>query len=394
VRDVIEVTVTLGDTLLDVVYVTDRARVAGIEIDANSFGAERRERSGLVEVSARRVAAPPRHPLQTTHGDRRSLGYVAVSLAVHLLVWGVAGDPAETLVRPRPEEVQQARAVMITPAAFQSGPSEPGDSPDFALAGGGQPTLGLEGKAGGDSTRATGHALLDRRDQPRITRDHAVVAARNAGILGSTAMRAESFAAIVGSADLSSGFDTKHVQGPLYGGTGEANGTFGLGRSGLGDSAGCQGAGCNGLIGVGRYGTISNGRSVGDNWGGRFTGAAGGRQRTSRVPTVTICGGPQPCVVAVGGLDKALVRRYVRRQLPKIQYCFEKELLANPELEGVVTTEFLIASNGSVQSSTASGVSEPVSTCVADVIKNIEFPRWEAGSTQVHYPFTFRRTNL
>ncbi|MBA2539482.1 MAG: AgmX/PglI C-terminal domain-containing protein, partial [Deltaproteobacteria bacterium] len=294
----------------------------------------------------------------------------------------------------RVEIEPRGHAVMITAAAVQAAPWEPGDSPDFALVGGGQPTRGAEGKAGGDSPRDRGHAQLERRDQPRVTREQAIEAARTAGILGSTAVRADGFAAIVGSADLSSGFDSKDVQGPLYGGIGEATGTFGLGRVGFGDSAGCGGAGCNGLIGVGRYGTISNGKSVGDQWGGRFIGASGGRQRTPRVPTVTLCGGPAPCTVGIGGLDKAVVRRYVRRQLSKIEYCFVKELLGQPEIQGVVSTAFLIASDGSVQSSAANGVSEAVSTCVADVIKNIEFPRWEAGSTQVHYPFTFRRPSL
>ena len=45
-------------------------------------------------------------------------------------------------------------------------------------------------------------------------------------------------------------------------------------------------------------------------------------------------GGPHPCVVGDGGLDKAVVRRYIKRELHKIQYCYEKELLANATISG------------------------------------------------------------
>ena len=105
-------------------------------------------------------------------------------------------------------------------------------------------------------------------------------------------------------------------------------------------------------------------------------------------PTASI---GQPSVQ--GDLDKAIIRRYIRRNLDKVTYCYEKALLARPTLAGTVATQFVIGVDGIVSSSAASGVDPDVSTCVAGVIKTIEFPKPKGnGIVQVSYPFTFRPT--
>jgi hypothetical protein len=94
---------------------------------------------------------------------------------------------------------------------------------------------------------------------------------------------------------------------------------------------------------------------------------------------------------ANGDLDKATIRQYVRRNLNKIQYCYEKMLLAKPTLKGTVMVQFFITPNGSVASAAGSGVDPSVSSCVAEVIKGIEFPKPKGGGgVQVNYPFSFR----
>jgi hypothetical protein len=94
--------------------------------------------------------------------------------------------------------------------------------------------------------------------------------------------------------------------------------------------------------------------------------------------------------VSEGALDKQIVRRYIQRQMSKITYCYEKELLARPTLGGEVMVDFLIASNGSVTDATATGDSA-VGACTANVMKAIAFPK-AAGLTRVRYPFTLRRS--
>ncbi|MCE9577412.1 MAG: AgmX/PglI C-terminal domain-containing protein [Deltaproteobacteria bacterium] len=107
---------------------------------------------------------------------------------------------------------------------------------------------------------------------------------------------------------------------------------------------------------------------------------------TAAVPQVRI-GMP----TSVGDLDKAVIRRYIKRNLAKISYCYEKELVIHPALEGTVSAQFFITPSGSVGTSNASGVDGSVASCIADVIKGIEFPKPKGGGgVQVNYPFTLR----
>lgn len=93
---------------------------------------------------------------------------------------------------------------------------------------------------------------------------------------------------------------------------------------------------------------------------------------------------------AVGDLDKAIIRRYVKRNLAKITYCYEKALLEDEDLEGAVDARFFIGPEGTVLSAEATGVTDEVAACVAEVLKGIQFPRPAGGGgVQVRYPFRF-----
>ncbi len=92
-----------------------------------------------------------------------------------------------------------------------------------------------------------------------------------------------------------------------------------------------------------------------------------------------------------GNLDKLTIRAVVIARTDKIRFCYEKALLAKPGLAGTVTVAFYIQPDGTVGSSVATGVDQDVATCVADVIKTLEFPKPDGGGgVQVQYPFTFR----
>jgi hypothetical protein len=243
-----------------------------------------------------------------------------------------------------------------------------------------------EGKMGKkDSDRAEGqYKMKKEQEDPQLARQQAIEQARTAGILGSSALtQGGAFASLTGTGDISSGFDDGNIYGGLLGNeAGEMNGGFGFGRSGFGPGGGGTGWG---TIGTGRYGTIGHGSGTGSGYG--VGGGRGGmRGRTAAVPTVSI-GQPN----AQGDLDKAIIRRYIKRNIQKIQYCYEKELLAKPGLAGTVSTQFFITPNGNVASSSGSGVDGNVASCVAGVIKDIEFPKPKGGGgVQVNYPFTFR----
>src|SRR6185503_5387964 len=97
-----------------------------------------------------------------------------------------------------------------------------------------------------------------------------------------------------------------------------------------------------GTIGTGHYGSIGHGSGTGSGYG--VGGGRGGmRGRTSAVPSARL-GVP----TITGDLDKAIVRRYIKRNIAKITYCYEKQLLAKPGLAGTVSTQFFISPNGKV----------------------------------------------
>ncbi len=216
-------------------------------------------------------------------------------------------------------------------------------------------------------------------------RRQAIEAARAAGVLSSTALVENgAFASLTGDmSGVQSGFDDTNIYGGLLGNeAGEMNGGFGFGRAGFGPGGGGTGWG---TIGTGKYGTIGHGSGTGAGYGiGR--GRGGMRSSRLRVPSTAI---GQP--TATGDLDKALIRRYIKRTIPKITYCYEKQLLAIPGLSGTVTAHFFITPNGEVATSSAEGMNPDVASCVAGVIKAIVFPKPKGGGgVQVNYPFTFR----
>ncbi|MCE9575994.1 MAG: AgmX/PglI C-terminal domain-containing protein [Deltaproteobacteria bacterium] len=195
-------------------------------------------------------------------------------------------------------------------------------------------------------------------------------------------MPARVFAMLSGTTDGASGTYGQNIEGGLLGNeAGEMVGGFGFGRSGFGPGGGGTGWG---TIGTGSYGTIGHGSGTGSGYG--VGGGRGGMHgRGARLPTTTI-----GKASSTGDLDKAIIRRYIKRNLNKINYCYEKELLANPSLRGVILAEFRIGANGLVVSSRAKGVDESVGWCVATVLSGIEFPKpKDGGEVAVSYPFTF-----
>lgn len=323
--------------------------------------------------------------------ENRVLVYFAGSLAAHLLLWAILRQlPVdETVAGFDLAQLEDPSTRTSSTSQDDPPPPEEEDQPDDGAesSGGTGTAMALEeGKMGKqDSTRAEGQYKMKNNGlDPQLARQQAIEAARSAGILGSTALsQGSAFASLTGSGDISSGLDDADIYGGLLGNeAGEMQGGFGYGRGGVGPGGGGQGWG---TIGTGRYGTIGHGDGTGYGYG--VGGGRGGmRGRTSAVPTVSI-GTPS----ANGDLDKAIIRRYIKRNLPKIQYCYEKELLAKPSLAGTVQTQFLIMPNGTVASATGSGVDGTVASCVAAVVKSIEFPKPKnGGSVQVNYPFIFR----
>ena len=89
------------------------------------------------------------------------------------------------------------------------------------------------------------------------------------------------------------------------------------------------------------------------------------------------------------GVDKNMIRRYVRQKRAEITYCYEKELAVRPGLSGTATTAFTIDDNGRVITVKAGGLGvTTVERCVESVIKSIQFPKGQTINVTA-YPFTF-----
>ena len=355
-------------------------------------GAKIRVRAGKTTFLVSAVPQPRKHAMPLFAAlESRVLAYFAGSLAVHLGFWLVLEQIPVEDSGANIDLASLEDTSTRTNSASQDDPPPPEEEekPDDGAdeSGGTGTAMALEeGKMGKkDSDRAEGqYKMKKEQEDPQLARQQAIDQARTAGILGSSALtQGGAFASLTGTGDISSGFDDGNIYGGLLGNeAGEMNGGFGFGRSGFGPGGGGTGWG---TIGTGRYGTIGHGSGTGSGYG--VGGGRGGmRGRTASVPTVSI-GQPN----AQGDLDKAIIRRYIKRNIQKIQYCYEKELLAKPGLAGTVTTQFFITPNGNVASSSGTGVDGNVASCVAGVIKDIEFPKPKGGGgVQVNYPFTFR----
>ena len=90
------------------------------------------------------------------------------------------------------------------------------------------------------------------------------------------------------------------------------------------------------------------------------------------------------------GLDKQIIKRYIRERLEAISYCYERQLNVRSNLGGTITVEFVIGPQGGVISARGDGTAgaREVDECVLGQVRGIQFPR-SAGMTNVRYPFTF-----
>ena len=94
-----------------------------------------------------------------------------------------------------------------------------------------------------------------------------------------------------------------------------------------------------------------------------------------------------------GQLDAFVVRQKIKKDLPKINRCYESALRYEPELAGKVSVRFAVVRNGNVKGvqvvENTTG-SDQVERCVARVVRAIRFPRRRTGkSLRFTFPFVF-----
>ena len=350
-----------------------------------------RARAGATTFLVSAVAKPRAQAQAGLALDGRAAMYAAASLVAHFGLYSIAqlgsADAATIGIDLNAKEDLAIRTnttdMETTPPPIEKTTGDTGGEKSSAS---GQMAL-PEGAAG--TTKSTIEARMAVKQTsdlpPAMAREQAIAYARESGFLGDAPALTSAISSLSGTEAIANGFDTDNYNGALFGAAGEGAGHFGGGRTGWGGGGGCLGDECGG-IGVGRYHTIGIGPGAGIGWGPGPGHGPGLRPRTSLLPTVSM---PPP--TAIGGLDKAIIKRYVGREHEKIQYCYTKELLAHPDLEGEIVVKFFIAPDGSVQAADGAGFNAEVASCVAGVVHRIAFPApHDGGGVQVNYPFHFR----
>ncbi|HUH01415.1 MAG TPA: AgmX/PglI C-terminal domain-containing protein [Kofleriaceae bacterium] len=233
------------------------------------------------------------------------------------------------------------------------------------------------GAAGTDRGRDRGaaNAIAQRSETPKLSRAQAMNLARTQGIAGALAS-SQMFRGFAGADDYSSDYASADEWG-MGGGEGEGAGQFGWGPMGFDPGGGNP-----------HGGTLK----VGDDPRYRGPGGSDGgdlplKKHTSKGPVADV---GTPTVLA-GGLDKATIRRYIKRKLPQIQYAYEKSLQFERDLSGTVTVTFVIGSNGAVLQASAEGVDNAgLLGMIETIFGDIAFPRpARGGIVRVVYPLHF-----
>jgi hypothetical protein len=80
---------------------------------------------------------------------------------------------------------------------------------------------------------------------------------------------------------------------------------------------------------------------------------------------------------AIGPIEAAIVRRYLKRAEPELQHCYDTTVGGKPD--GEVYATFAIDAAGKVTAAKASGVDDKLSDCIAGAIGKLEFPAASGG---------------
>ncbi|HRK03043.1 MAG TPA: AgmX/PglI C-terminal domain-containing protein, partial [Oligoflexia bacterium] len=97
-----------------------------------------------------------------------------------------------------------------------------------------------------------------------------------------------------------------------------------------------------------------------------------------------------------GGLDKSVIAAVIQNNLSQIKYCYERQLVADPDLFGKVVVKWEITAKGLVEGALVKQTtlaSAPVENCMLSKISGWKFPQPKNGSkVTVTYPFLFKST--
>ena len=132
---------------------------------------------------------------------------------------------------------------------------------------------------------------------------------------------------------------------------------------------------------LGRTG-VRGGR--GNGGGGGLTGAVG-------------AGGGGLMLSGNGTASTSEIEKAIQKAIHKLQYCYEKALLADSDIGGSVEMVWVIAPGGranNVRVKNSQIRNAGMMTCIRGEIAKIKFPSPSGGSVEVEYPFSFSSSKI
>ncbi|MDY7232979.1 AgmX/PglI C-terminal domain-containing protein [Hyalangium rubrum] len=211
-------------------------------------------------------------------------------------------------------------------------------------------------------------------DKTKKEKDRQVVG--NVGLLGAFKGLKGGASDVFGPGGLGTGINNSLGGLKAGAGLGDAQGVGGLGSRGKGTGGGGT------ALGIGGLGTQGNGRGTGGAGGIDLGGK--GKAITKVIPGKT---------TVIGGLDKDVIAKVIRRHQNEIKYCYESELNKNPSLAGKVAVAFTIDPTGAVAEANVAETTLSNSTaenCMLSRIRRWKFPEPKGGGVvAVTYPWLF-----
>lgn len=219
--------------------------------------------------------------------------------------------------------------------------------------------------------------------------------AKGDGIMAKDVLNAEVASQVLASQNENAAVMIKRLPGGIINNKGKGGAPDGTGEdTGLVAAASTSKLNVEpGATSIGKLGTFGNGKGASfakiGNGNGRGTGAFGDGTGNA------LFGSRE--VAVVGGLDRETVRRVIAGQKGKVQVCYDKALVVNPEIGGRIVYKWKIQPTGNVSATaiTKSHVASRIlEGCVESVIKDMLFPKALNGAvTTVIYPFEFFAKN-
>jgi hypothetical protein len=401
----------------------------------------------VVTVAAEPLSSAPWGLVSPLKSSLTPLRHVAVAAAAHALLIGLSAHAAHagSLVAAEDDHADLRRYLAASEDRTQAFEKIVTDNGDFDLGrdvnaeegngqdGGGTRAKGKEGSMGATVSRQKGQsrfAVTGRDENSRTVASGRAEALAEASEFGIIALLGadKSDAPLTPWGNAAAGADPIAASGAMWGTwIGEYWGAGGLGLTGIGEGGGGRGEG----IGLGTIGTIGHthgrpgkgtggagtltlggisGIGEGGWWGGDGVslgtigtighGAGTGegergtaydidpRHKRLEKPGASDDGEPR--------LPADVIRRIVRQSSGTFRGCYQKALLAKPDLRGNVTTSFLIGKDGRVktaQNVSASLPDKAVVACVTRAFAGLTFPEPPGGRpVTVTYPLTFSPT--